>query len=241
MRSGCNRPGKARRRDGSRSADRHAIGVQQAGKGAPALGCDDHALLLVRWLRLGSVCGRRFAAGPRASSLPPRKGLEQISRRITFRSAGRSAHRSRPWRPLHRRPWSRSRPRATRGTPTALLRATRLRHGALTLASARAAQVAPDWLNGAHHRRAETGANFCVTTFGGYKFQQPSTYTTLDTLRCIGCRDRASAIAVSLRARTTRLPCALRVHAVDGPGDRGVRFPSGREFGGLRPSAPYTP
>ena len=43
------------------------------------------------------------------------------------------------------------------------------------------------------------------------------------------------------RARTTRLPCALRVHAVDGPGDRGVRFPSGREFGGLRPSAPYTP
>ena len=160
MRSGCNRPGKARRRDGSRSADRHAIGVQQAGKGAPALGCDDHALLLVRWLRLGSVCGRRFAAGPRASSLPPRKGLEQISRRITFRSAGRSAHRSRPWRPLHRRPWSRSRPRATRGTPTALLRATRLRHGALTLASARAAQVAPDWLNGAHHRRAETGAKF---------------------------------------------------------------------------------
>ena len=159
----------ARRRDGSRS--RHAIGVQQAGKGAPALGCDDHALLLVRWLRLGSVCGRRFAAGPRASSLPPRKGLEQISRRITFRSAGRSAHRSRPWRPLHRRPWSRSRPRATRGTPTALLRATRLRHGALTLASARAAQVAPDWLNGAHHRRAETGANFCVTTFGRYKFQ----------------------------------------------------------------------
>ena len=174
MRSGCNRPGKARRRDGSRSADRHAIGVQQAGKGAPALGCDDHALLLVRWLRLGSVCGRRFAAGPRASSLPPRKGLEQISRRITFRSAGRSAHRSRPWRPLHRRPWSRSRPRATRGTPTALLRATRLRHGALTLASARAAQVAPDWLNGAHHRRAETGANFCVTTFGRYKFQRRS-------------------------------------------------------------------
>ena len=176
MRSGCNRPGKARRRDGSRSADRHAIGVQQAGKGAPALGCDDHALLLVRWLRLGSVCGRRFAAGPRASSLPPRKGLEQISRRITFRSAGRSAHRSRPWRPLHRRPWSRSRPRATRGTPTALLRATRLRHGALTLASARAAQVAPDWLNGAHHRRAETGANFCVTTFGRYKFQNTLRY-----------------------------------------------------------------
>ena len=183
MRSGCNRPGKARRRDGSRSADRHAIGVQQAGKGAPALGCDDHALLLVRWLRLGSVCGRRFAAGPRASSLPPRKGLEQISRRITFRSAGRSAHRSRPWRPLHRRPWSRSRPRATRGTPTALLRATRLRHGALTLASARAAQVAPDWLNGAHHRRAETGANFCVTTFGGYKFQVVSLLYTGTAVR----------------------------------------------------------
>ena len=207
MRSGCNRPGKARRRDGSRSADRHAIGVQQAGKGAPALGCDDHALLLVRWLRLGSVCGRRFAAGPRASSLPPRKGLEQISRRITFRSAGRSAHRSRPWRPLHRRPWSRSRPRATRGTPTALLRATRLRHGALTLASARAAQVAPDWLNGAHHRRAETGANFCVTTFGRYKFQLEWTrgygymYSTV-------CKP-GDSVSCTMTIQSTRLPSAV--------------------------------
>ena len=149
--------------------------VQQAGKGAPALGCDDHALLLVRWLRLGSVCGRRgarqlsWSAHDRPARLSPpalkRTRADQSAPQSADHLEHCSAHRSRPWRPLHRRPWSRSRPRATRGTPTALLRATRLRHGALTLASARAAQASP------HHRRAETGANFCVTTFGRYKFQ----------------------------------------------------------------------
>ena len=152
--------------------------VQQAGKGAPALGCDDHALLLVRWLRLGSVCGRRGARqlSWSAHDRPARLSPPALKRTRADQSAPQSADHletlSAPVTSMASSPSAamvtfeaegdaRHADGAAAGHPTATRRA-------YTGVGESRTGVA---LIGCH-RRAETGANFCVTTFGRYKFQR---------------------------------------------------------------------